>query len=856
MLFRRENNHFNGFSSIFKIDFGFGRRGPDTIHGSSALDLIFGGRGDDLLVFDATLDTQPQCLPDLYFGGRGYDTLALKLSGDQWADPEIRSEVIAFLDWLDGGSHGFYKFRSLGLNVHSVEALELSVDGVVIEDPRTSVAPVIIDLSASLENEFVSPAGDFNFVITTGVGNDTVVTGGGDDEISTGEGDDSVVSGAGNDIITIGNGNDFVDAGAGDDTIIAGMGGGLDLNNGNIGNDLVAFPSSTQSLFVDLRAQDRQMTDMGGGETVGSILSSHGYSPTTLVGLATGGDIQTDILLSIENADGGSGADTIIGDDGKNRLRGVSLLSDNVLTDMGDSILGNGGDDTLDGGAGNDQLDGGSGNDRLIGGTGDDQIDGGTGTDTLVLQGDLADYTFTANADGSFLVEDILPDRDGSDIFSQIENVSFANTTVGLFALVGTINRFGTSGDDVLIGTAARERFYGYAGNDSLNGLEAEDQFIGGSGDDTLDGGAGTADDLNFVWDIADYWLEYEEGGTQGVTVDLTLGVATDTYGDTDTLIDIERIFGTAVDDVLIGDDDAVTGNAFDPHTGTDIIEGRGGYDNLRYNLSANFGSPGGITAMYSASVAGAGTVIDTGGFTDTFSGIEQLTATHYADIIVGGIGNDLFVALDGADFVDGGAGFDRMAYNSDASYGGLNGIIMLADTDGGERSITDGFGNVDTIVNIEWIRGTGARDELAGNDLDELFEGLDGNDFLSGEAGNDELIGATGNDELLGGTGADTLVGGEGEDTLNGGEGNDELSGGLDADTFEFGANTANDLVMDFSASQDAVQLNGVSAVSSVATDFNSNGFEDALVTLSDGGTIIFLEVEASTMQSVFGII
>lgn len=62
----------------------------------------------------------------------------------------------------------------------------------------------------------------------------------------------------------------------------------------------------------------------------------------------------------IENARGGSGADTIVGNDAANRL------------------FGNNGNDTLSGGAGND---------KLIGGKGADQLDGGTGHDVFYYGG-------------------------------------------------------------------------------------------------------------------------------------------------------------------------------------------------------------------------------------------------------------------------------------------------------------------------------------------------------------------------------------------------------------------------------------------------------------------------------------
>lgn len=70
----------------------------------------------------------------------------------------------------------------------------------------------------------------------------------------------------------------------------------------------------------------------------------------------------------IENAKGGSQADTLIGNSSKNLL------------------LGNGGDDTLKGGGGRDTLKGGKGDDVLMGQNGNDKLFGGSGADKFVFK--------------------------------------------------------------------------------------------------------------------------------------------------------------------------------------------------------------------------------------------------------------------------------------------------------------------------------------------------------------------------------------------------------------------------------------------------------------------------------------
>jgi len=79
----------------------------------------------------------------------------------------------------------------------------------------------------------------------------------------------------------------------------------------------------------------------------------------------------------IENAEGGSGDDTISGNTGRNTLSGG----------MGhDRLVGLGGQDRLHGGRGSDTLLGRAGDDFLLGGGGKDSLRGGAGEDSFVFE--------------------------------------------------------------------------------------------------------------------------------------------------------------------------------------------------------------------------------------------------------------------------------------------------------------------------------------------------------------------------------------------------------------------------------------------------------------------------------------
>ena len=147
-----------------------------------------------------------------------------------------------------------------------------------------------------------------------------------------------------------------------------------------------------------------------------------------------------DVRSLIENAKGGSGAD---------------------------SITGNQADNSLWGNAGNDQLYGNAGNDVLIGGAGADRLDGGAGIDTASYQEAAAGVIASLFSPGGNTGEA------AGDTFFFVEQL------------------VGSSYGDTLTGDDNANGLSGLAGNDVLNGRGGNDQLVGGAGADVLTGGAG-----------------------------------------------------------------------------------------------------------------------------------------------------------------------------------------------------------------------------------------------------------------------------------------------------------------------------------------------------------------------------
>ncbi len=857
-------------------DFINGGKGNDVLKGGAGADVVLAGKGNDTAVFVAADNHDNGPYGDFYDGGHGSDVLRLDLTADEWAQADIYQDIIDYVAFLESETDSGrdiwssrFTFSSLNLTVTRFEDVVLYVDGVET-DPLAGIGTTVIDLSMSTQDEVVQPAGDNDTIITTGTGNDTIITGNGknqinagngNNEVTTGSGDDTIVtgtgrdvinsgagddviwSGAGDDTIHIGDGNDIVRAGAGNDMIIAGAGNGDDIIDGGSGTDTVTYPSAVNPISVDLRQIDRSGTATLHSGTIGALLVANGYAASTPVGIATGGDIDVDVLVSIENVTGGAGDDTIIGDDAVNRLLGEAGA---------DVINGGGGDDRIEGGADADMLFGEAGDDFIIGGAGDDTIGGGAGSDTLIFQGERADYDIVSLGAGLYQITDNGGYGEGTDVFSSIEQLVFSDFTLFDYELPNAGDITGTPGDDVLNGTEGSDSFYAMGGNDTIFGFGGGDYIVAGPGDDQVFGGEG--------YDA----IDYSNPGTQGVVANLLAGTVEDQYGDTDTVTEVEMFLATDLDDTLIA---SVNGTRFYAFGGSDTITGNVGFDTISYEAGAS--STRGIEVVFSNTVVGDGVVeVDTTGARDVFTSIEHVTDSEFDDILLGGIGNQGFSDGEGADLVDGGSGFDVLdVTGTGAVYIDMEDFLLEAEVASfvgglgaldpetstrlsadltGFYNYTDGYGNNNIGRNIEQVvLFGGADDTVLGDSNDNRFEGFAGDDLLDGRGGNDDLLGGLGNDTLTGGLGADNLFGEDGNDILIGGAGSDFMEGGFGADEFRFAAGDGNDTIADFNMVDDILVLQGGLTIDSLSeSDVGGEVGPDTIVNLSSGGSIVLLDV------------
>jgi Ca2+-binding RTX toxin-like protein len=206
----------------------------------------------------------------------------------------------------------------------------------------------------------------------------------------------------------------------------------------------------------------------------------------------------------IENATGGAGGDTLIGNGADNHLNGA---------DGGDAMVGGDGHDVLYGAADDDYLDGGAGADDMDGGADQDLVSYWTSPGGVMVNLSEQPCSFnTAEGDRLYNIENL----DGS----QFGDTLFGNDgTNVLGGLNGDDTIFGGNGADTVMGgdggdslyggwDKAFDKLFGEEGNDfcATGGGGGLDWFTGGAGNDTFSyscgSGASVEDDVVVIRDF------------------------------------------------------------------------------------------------------------------------------------------------------------------------------------------------------------------------------------------------------------------------------------------------------------------------------------------------------------------
>jgi Ca2+-binding RTX toxin-like protein len=313
--------------------------GDDTFNGGIGNDNISGGNGNELLLGykgNDKLDGQGGYF-DRMFGGEGNDTL-VDSDGVNGANGNEGNDAINITftsDWLSPSGQHRSDGKITGGYGNDVITVSMNQSDFFINlkgDEPVSSIPNDGDDIVNLQGIYANSIADL---------------GGGNDTFNGGVGNDNATGGKGNDILKGGDGNDFLSGGYGDDILDGGY--GFDTLNGGAGIDTVDYSFYGSGVVADL---------------VNGVVSFPDNST------------RTDTLLSIENAIGSHGNDTLTGNADKNTLNGNS---------GNDLLRGGFGNDTLLGNVGDDSLAGDQGDDILIGGDGNDALTGSSGADHFVF---------------------------------------------------------------------------------------------------------------------------------------------------------------------------------------------------------------------------------------------------------------------------------------------------------------------------------------------------------------------------------------------------------------------------------------------------------------------------------------
>lgn len=381
-----------------------------------------------------------------------------------------------------------------------------------------------------------------------------------------------------------------------------------------------------------------------------------------------------------------------------------------------------------------------------------------------------------------------------------LEAGSFSNVGGGTgnlaIAYGATIeNARGGGGADTIYGNDSDNVLLGGAGNDT---------FYGSAGDDTINGQGGGADEVIYSYDISAFLIDLVNGSS------FTFSHIAD--GWTDTLTNVEnyvldsisysynQILELASEIQTITFDMDWSGGNYSVDLEEEAVTTLSGSD-LGYNgnnndqvsldrseyglvveiLDSNMPDDLTITAGISddtIKILGQNHVLSTVAINAGDGEDFIVMGVRSDDIINGEDGNDNISAASGNDIINGGAGDDYIhAGNGDDMINGGEGedeIIGGLGTDtitfeGATQKVevrlannwvrNDGFGNGETIANIENLFGSAQIDELYGDDNANELRGFGGDDVLLGFGSNDLLIGGDGSDVLDGGDGVDTVT-------------------------------------------------------------------------------------------------
>jgi len=265
-------------------------------------------------------------------------------------------------------------------------------------------------------------------------------------------------------------------------------------------------------------------------------------------------------VMDSAHISGGSGQDTL---DGSCRTQALMMTGVNLGTLGIEYVKGTSLDDYLVGSLASETLRGGRGNDTLDGGGASNAYAGGIGNDLIILGSQ--DILDSVHVFGDVGIDTL----DGS---RRTQALRMSNINLGT---LGMEYVKGTSLDDYLVGSLATETLRGGRGNDTLDGGDGVNAYAGGIGNDLII--LGSQDILDSVHVFGDVGIDTLDGSRRTQALVMS-GVNTGTLG-------MEYVKGTSLNDVLLGSDSDETLRG---GRGDDTITGGNGNDFLAGGIGSD----------------------------------------------------------------------------------------------------------------------------------------------------------------------------------------------------------------------------------------------------------------------------
>ncbi len=718
----------------------------DTIHGGTDWDLILGDSGN--IQAKAVIADPASLVNIVRSGGPGKDTIYGD-DGPDWIDAQLFDDYIAggfgqdqilaglgndtvYLEWDNDVVNGDYG-RDVVISTRDVPWIELEMTGADTAKLHHRMSEGAFPLSTfalekiEMAHLFGGPQ-DNTFDIENWSGSAIISGAGGRDTLLVETNEDLVLK---------------------DATFIESM--FFFLLHGFFKDAALSLPNDATYHLGSL--ENVQLT----GGLAANTFNAAAYSrPVTFIGgggndVLIGGSANDTFRFLADNA---LGTDTVTGNGGRDTLTfeaTVAAVTVNLATlaptaqvvNANLSLLLTDLIENATGGSGNDSLLGNNLSNVLAGGPGDDTLVGGPGNETYVFDTDSPWGQETITEDAGHAGYDVI-DFSGTTTRSinlnlsilgtpQVVNSNLTLTIVG----EGFDEVRGGALNDVLRGNSIGNVLRGGPGNDLLDGKGGDDTLDGGAGDDDLNGGDGV-DTIN------------ETANTHFTLTNSSLVRGT---SETDSLnnIEVANLVGGANSNTF-----TLTG-----WTGTGSINGRGGNDTLVWAANANFTlSNGSIlvsTALGPMSLASIEAASLTGGESDNtldasaFTGLTQLNGGNGddtlrggwgLDFLRGGMGDDTLTGNRGNDILDGGDGFDTLIEDlTDAAweveFAIANNLLVTTQKDPTPLPSDETITETDLLIGIEAADLTGSPQ----NDTFDVSNWTAGSIQVHGGVGGTDMI-------------------------------------------------------------------------------------------------------------------